>query len=362
MATQISEYKCPACTGPLRFDGAGGKLKCDYCGSEYDPVEIEKLYGRADEAASQAEDKYDSETMQLLWDEQADNIKAYSCPSCGAELIYDNTTAASACPYCGNPTIVPGQLSGALKPEFVIPFKVSKEEAKDALRRYYSGKKLLPKVFASENHIDEIKGVYVPFWLFSGSASADMTFDATRMTSYRQGNYNVTRTEFYKLRRAGSADFEKIPVDGSTKMPDDLMDSIEPYDYKELKNFSTGYLPGFVTERYDVKAEDSTKRADDRVVQSVYNSFRSSCAGYSTVNMSTSDGVRIRRGKARYALMPVWLLSTSWKGEKYLFAMNGQTGKFTGDLPVDSGRAAGLFLAIAGVGTVVLSIIMSMLF
>ena len=180
MADQVTNYQCPACTGPLHYDGASGKLKCDYCGSLYEVAEIEALYKDKDAAAAAASAKAEEKTADGDWEysdngwgEDAAHMRSYNCPSCGAELICDDTTAATSCPYCGNPSIVPGQFTDTLRPDYVIPFKLDKNAAKAALKKFYNGKKLLPKGFASDNHIEELKGVYVPFWLYDGSAYAD---------------------------------------------------------------------------------------------------------------------------------------------------------------------------------------------
>ena len=204
MADQISNYQCPSCMGPLHYDGKSGRLKCEYCGSDFSVQEIEALYKEKDEAAAaasaQAEILEDQFSAEGEWSVSGTNwakepgLKAYNCPSCGAELVCDETTAATACPYCGNPSIVPGQLSDMLKPDYVIPFKLSKEEAVAALKKYYIGKRLLPKEFSDKNHIEEIKGVYVPFWLFDGAADADMQFQGTRVSSVTTGNTIVTTT------------------------------------------------------------------------------------------------------------------------------------------------------------------------
>lgn len=135
MANQVTNYKCPACTGPLRFDSATGKLQCDFCGSSYEVAEIEKLYAEKDAQAAgafrQAEEQAaaDGEWASASgsdWGADAEKLRVYSCPSCGAELICDETTSATSCPYCGNNTIVPGQFSGALKPDYVLPFKLDR--------------------------------------------------------------------------------------------------------------------------------------------------------------------------------------------------------------------------------------------
>lgn len=234
MAESITNYQCPACTGPLRFDPVTGKLVCEYCSSSYDTSEIEALYAQADANAAQAAQAAAGETQPegSHWSEaEAAGLKVYNCPSCGAELICDQTTAATSCPYCGNPSIVPGELSGALRPDWVIPFKLTKEKAIAALKEHYRKKPLLPKLFSSQNHLEEIKGVYAPFWLYDGETEGSATFHATKVRSWNQGAYRVTETSHFQCERRGSLSFRRIPVDSSTKMPDEHMDAIEPYDF-----------------------------------------------------------------------------------------------------------------------------------
>ena len=358
MATQITNYQCPACMGPLHFVGESGRLECDYCGSDFNVAEIEALYKEKEQkAAKAAEDtanapvtkdgsEWDVSGLNGDWGADAEGMRAYSCPSCGAELLCEATTAATSCPYCGNPTVVPGQFSGILKPDYVLPFQLSKEDAIKALKKHYLKKPLLPSTFSKANHLEEIKGVYVPFWMYDGEASGSAQFHATQVHTYTSGDYEITETSHYDVRRAGSLGFEKIPVDASSKMPDDYMDSIEPYDYSALKPFSTAYLPGFLADKYDVSVEDSRERADKRCVGSLICALKGTVSGYTTCN-ETSRNIHLKRGKVQYALLPVWLLNTKWEGKDFLFAMNGQTGKLVGNLPVSTKRVIGLFAAIA---------------
>ena len=232
--------------------------------------------------------------------------------------------------------MVPGQFSGALKPDFVLPFKLSKEDAVAALKNHYKGKPLLPKAFTSGNHIEKIQGVYVPFWMFDGRAEGTVDYEGLIHHEYETSDYEVTETEHYDVHRGGSISFEKVPVDASSKMPDDHMDSIEPYDYTDLKPFSTAYLPGFLADKYDVSVEDSHDRADGRCAAEQYDSC-----------IPLRQDIRLRRGKVHYALLPVWMLHTKWKGQDFLFAMNGQTGRLVGDLPTDMGKFWTIFAAVA---------------
>ena len=384
MPTQVTNYQCPACTGPLHYSAKSGKLECDYCGSSFDVADIEALYAHKEaeaapakqaadakaDAAAAAETEaaqaaaqsgnvggWDTSGLSSDWGADADGLRVYSCPSCGAELICDETTAATSCPYCGNPTVVPGQFSGALRPDFILPFRLTKDDAVQALRAHYKGKPFLPKSFTSANHIEQIQGVYVPFWLFDGGAEGSASYRASNTSVYETGDYEVTETMHYDVFRAGSIAFEKIPVDASSKMPDDHMDSIEPFDYAQMQPFSTAYLPGYLADKYDVSVDDSRDRADARCRETLAQALRDTVTGYGTCVTDHTD-IRLHRGKVHYALLPVWMLSTKWNGESFLFAMNGQTGKLVGDLPTDRGRYWGTFGAIAGVVTVALTVIL----
>ena len=384
MPTQVTNYQCPACTGPLHYSAKSGKLECDYCGSSFDVADIEALYAHKEAeaaAAKQAADAkadaaaaaeaeaaqaaaqsgnvgdWDTSGLSRDWGAEAGTLRAYSCPSCGAELICDESTAATSCPYCGNPTVVPGQFSGALRPNFILPFRLTKDDAVQALRAHYKGKPFLPKSFTSANHIEQIQGVYVPFWLFDGGAEGSASYRASNTSVYETGDYEVTETMHYDVFRAGSIAFEKIPVDASSKMPDDHMDSIEPFDYTQLQPFSTAYLPGYLADKYDVSVDDSRDRADARCRETLAQALRDTVTGYGTCVTDHTD-IRLHRGKVHYALLPVWMLSTKWNGESFLFAMNGQTGKLVGDLPTDRGRYWGTFGAIAGVVTVAMTVIL----
>lgn len=375
MPSQVTNYKCPACTGPLHFSGDSGKLECEYCGSCYDVEEIEALFAEKEAAAARVSDEpeekaaesdeessWDFSDINSDWGEDGVKMKAYSCPSCGAELICDETTAATSCPYCGNPTVIPGQFSGMLKPDYVIPFKLGKADAITTLKKHYRGKIFLPKTFADGNHLEEIKGIYVPFWLFDGVVDGNIAYQGTRSHTHTEGDEEVTITDHYRMDRAGIVPFERIPADASSKMPDEHMDSIEPFDYSELKPFSTAYLPGFLADKYDVTVEECSDRADERAAKTVRDLFyRDASAGYETC-ISVSENISIQRGKVHYALMPVWLLNTKWNGQDFLFAMNGQTGKMVGDLPISKGKFWLTFLGIDVVLTIIAAIIMALVY
>ena len=396
METAINTYQCPACTGPLHFAAGSGKLECEYCGSSYEVAEVEAFHAKKAAAAAPkltcpackteltpdpnakeaecpgcgaefevealmayAARKAEVKQDNMTWNTQAggqwqqgetDGLRVYSCKQCGGEIVADETTGATHCPYCGNPVVLSGHFAGALKPDLVIPFKVDKKAAIAALQNHYKGKRLLPKVFKDQNHIEEVKGLYVPVWLFDTDADAYVEYEATKTRTWHDSNYNYTETSHYAVIRGGGIGFENVPVDGSTKMDDTLMESIEPFDISGAVPFQAAYLPGYLADKYDVDAEASIGRANERIKHSTEDAFHATVVGYDTVTAMESS-ISLENGRARYALYPVWILNTQWNGRKFTFAINGQTGKIAGDLPMDKGLFWKYLLAVSGAVT-----------
>ncbi len=359
---ELQEYKCPCCGGAIAFDANLQKMKCPYCDTEF---EMETLVSYDKELKQEIGDSMEWEsTAGNQWEDgETDHLRVYICKSCGGEIIGDETLAATACPFCDNPVVMMGQFRGDLKPDCVIPFKVDKKAAVAALTRHYNGKRLLPKVFKDQNHIEEVKGVYVPFWLFDADADAQIRYRATRMRHWSDSRYNYTETSYFSVMRAGSVGFEHVPVDGSSKIDDTMMESLEPFVFDDAVDFQTAYLAGYLADKYDVDEATSRTRANERIKTSTENAFARTVKGYSGV-ITEHSNVQLKHGTAKYALYPVWLLNTDWNGRKYTFAVNGQTGKIVGDLPLD--KAAywkwlfGLFFGI-GAACFVLQFIMSLL-
>ena len=330
------QYKCPNCAAPLAFDSATQKMKCSSCGTEMDMSDFEK-YNEALDKAAASKNKgftaYQGETMP------ADGLKSSVCQSCAGEIFMDETTVATECPYCGNPTVVPAQVAGILKPDFVIPFKKDKNAAKKALKGFYRSKFLLPKLFKEENRLDKLTGLYVPFWLYDANTGAHGTYNGVRTKSWVSGDYQYTKTDTYLISRSCDLNFEKIPADGSEKMDDTLMEAIEPYEYKDLTPFSMAYLSGYLADKYDVDAEQNKERIYTRIRTSIDDALRRTIRGYQNVHQR-SLSVNLYDEKIYYALMPVWMLNTKYNKKMYSFGMNGQTGKLVGDLPIDWKKAA----------------------
>ena len=347
----LQEFKCPSCDGAIEFDSASQNMKCPYCDTEFE-VEALMAYQEDLQAAPQEDMTWDTAAGAQWQEGEADGLRVYTCNTCGGEIVADETTGATECPFCGNPVIMTGQFAGALRPDLVIPFKLNKKAAIAALQNHYKGKVLLPKVFKDENHIKEVKGLYVPVWLFDTDANAYVNYKATRIRAWSDSQYNYTETRHYSVTRGGNIGFANVPVDGSTKMDDTLMESIEPFNINDAVDFQTAYLSGFLADKYDVDAETSITRANERIKKSTEESFAATVHGYSSV-IPVNSSIHLQNGKAKYALYPVWILTTQWKGQTFTFAVNGQTGKTAGDLPMDKSLFSKWFLGIAAAGTAV---------
>ena len=341
--SELIEYKCPHCGGAISYDPSGGNLKCPFCESELDIAGL-NAYGQMLASSDEPQQMEWSSSFGSEWtaDDGAD-YKVYLCKSCGGEIVCDDTTASSSCPYCGNPIVMKEELAGDLKPDFIIPFSLSKEQAKEKYAEHLKGKKLLPDVFKDENHIEEIKGMYVPVWVFDATADARMSYRAEKERTWSDSTYHYTETSTYAVERAGTLPFKAVPVDGSRRMDDALMESLEPFDHSAGKEFKTAFLAGFMADRYDVDAKSSIPRANERIRNTTASVFRSTVTGYSSV-IAEGEHIGLKDQATKYALYPVWTLATNWNGQSFFFAMNGQTGKFVGDLPIDKRKVITHFI------------------
>lgn len=354
----VLEYKCPCCNAGLEFGEDVQQLKCNYCDNTFD-IETVRAFNES-KSARDSEEFHWEETQHDEWSEEEQNtMRSFQCPSCGGEIISDENTAATFCPYCGNPAILSGRLSGGLKPDAVIPFKTSREDAQTAFKNLCRGKPLLPKFFAQEQQVEKITGLYVPFWLYDCSADLDASYKATRIHHWSDSRYHYTKTDHFLLKRAANASFVGIPMDGSAKMEDIFMESIEPYDYGALVDFNTAYLSGFLADKYDVPSENGEARIRQRVDHALDELLQGSFYGFASV-VPTSKQLKIDHSKARYVLLPVWMLNTKYKDKIYTFAMNGQTGKMTGSFPICPKRTAAWFAGICA-GVTLLSTLLQMM-
>ena len=344
------DHKCPGCAAPIFFVPSVGKWKCEYCDGAYTLEELQKH----NNASSLKHNPSETPVVENTVDDAVQDLyTSYKCQSCGAEIVADNQTAATFCVYCGNTAILKSKLSGEFKPDMIIPFKTEKQQAIKAFQDLSKGRPFLPADFTSLSNIEKIRGIYIPFWLYDMVVIGGIEGRGQIVTSWSRGDTHYTKTDYYKLYRDGSIKYLKVPIDGSSRFDNDIMSTIEPYDYNELVPYNHAYLSGFLAERFDIDGDTLAGNAIVRCVESTKTVFLSDASGYSTKSIYTST-LRASDIYKHYALLPVWMVNVKYKDKYYLFAMNGQTGEFIGDMPVDTGKvikwsiitALSVFLAV----------------
>lgn len=345
----IQNYKCPCCGDSLIFNN--DTLNCESCGNSF-PIDAMRQMNEV-QGETQGSSSFDWEHYEPRSYEDTSNVELanYTCPSCGAEITGDDTLGATVCPYCGNATVVKGQFEGTLRPDYIIPFKVDKKAAVTAFEADFKNAPFLPDEFKSKKKIEEMAGVYVPFWMFDCDCDAAISYNAERITSWSDSNYNYTKTDHFKLYRSGRVGFANIPVDGSKKADDAYMEAVEPFQYGDAVEFNGAYLAGYMADKYDVTAEESIERANERVKNSTVSVFRETTKDYQTV-IPEQTRINFSGGKIRYALLPVWMLNIKYLDKMYKFAVNGQTGKVVGEYPIDKSKKRKYFAKVAGIAYV----------
>lgn len=320
------DHKCPNCDAVLKFNPHGGNWKCEYCRGEFTLEQLED------------ETKIKKEEKKVIAKQNEEGLDVYTCNNCGASIIVDPNVSTTSCVYCKNTAILKDKLHGEFNPNYVIPFKHTKEDAINAFKKLGKGKILMPKEFNIKKNIKEISGIYIPFWLFDFMATGEINADCKRITSWRSGNYRYTKTDTYLATRGGNMNFSNIPVDGSKRFPNDVMNSIEPFDYNDLKDFNYSYLSGFLSEKYDMTSEEVITEANMRAKNTFIDEMKKDIKGYNTV-IPTTNSINLNNTKKEYVLLPVWMLNVKYKDKIHTIAMNGQTGKMVGNIPVDYKKA-----------------------
>lgn len=307
--------QCPGCGAPIRYDAKTKMVICDSCGSSYDPGTI-RLLGKLDIKDQGAADEREEDKREIV------------CDSCGAILVTDENTSATECAFCGSPALVIRRLTREFRPDKIIPFTVTKDEAKDLFLSWAKKCKYAPNDFTSEEHVNKIKGLYVPFWLIDAKCHAVALGSAFNVADTPDAPVRV----MHSIKRNVTFNVSKVPFDGSRAISDRLMEAIEPFDHSKLRDYSDDYIPGFYAERYDMTALEMADRIESRLSGYARQVARDIDTGYDTAELKVGSSY-VEDYSQLYALLPVWFLNYRYEGINYSFAINGQTGEAAGDIP-----------------------------
>lgn len=339
-------YKCPSCGAPLHFDGRQQEMTCASCGNTFDPETIRAVNQMEQEDIGHEDMHWQMHDRNFTQEDKA-QTQAYNCSSCGAELFTEETTVATACAFCGSPSVIPTQFTPGTRPEQILPFIIQKPQAEKMFRDYFKDRKLIPNLFLKGPlQIDEIRMLYAPYWLFDCVADARMTYRGTTVSSHRSGQYMVRTTRHFLIRRAGTLRFQNLPVDASVRLDNKITESIEPWCNQEAIAFIPQTLSGAQANRADVSPEEAQQRANSRVNTTTDQAFRRTVSGYATV-VPQSSSIAIKNGNSVPLLYPIWLITTKKENKTYTFAINGQTGELTCDIPWSKAKFFGRLLGMA---------------
>ena len=375
----MAKYCCKNCGAELYFDPNLGKLHCEYCDSSYDPSEFEYVpendAGKAaekDKTIRQdlSEEEIDKAMAAGMTEEQAQaaagdaqatddstgDLVVYRCPHCGAEVITSKDTAATTCVYCNRAITLEGNLAGSFKPDFIIPFKKTQKEVEAAYWKLCRKSPLTPRTFLNKNNIKKIKGMYVPFWLFSFQGDSRVSINAENVRTWRSGDTEYTEVTRFLVKEDVSSGFNRIPVDAVAALDNALMDAVEPFDIGELKPFNPAYLAGFYTQRWDDSADKNESRAKNAAHDALMGFALKRAGTYSSKSVA-GESIDWTGQKTESAMMPIWMMHTEYKGKNYIFGMNGQTGKLMGEIPTSMSRIFGVLASTFVISQLVLMII-----
>lgn len=303
---------CPSCAGRLFFDPKEQMLICDSCGSVFSPEKIDilsrlSLYDHSDA------------------DEDENDKQEIVCDSCGAAIIATNSTSATFCSFCGSQALITRRLTKQFRPDCLIPFKVTKKDAIEKIKEFAANSKYAPKHFFNNKNITKLTGIYVPFWLMNTKCRMH-----TLGFGYKE---SLSETRKYRVITDFMIGFKDVPFDGAVNMRDELMEAIEPFDCSELVNFSSSYLQGYYSQRYDLSVDKLSDRIIYRLRRYGKQAVTESLKKYDKFDCDSCNFFTDEL-EQKYALFPVWLLTYKYRGKNYQIAVNGQTGKTDGDLPV----------------------------
>ncbi|MBO4636494.1 MAG: hypothetical protein J5685_05030 [Clostridiales bacterium] len=312
--------KCPNCAGPLRFAPDQGALFCDKCGGIFNPEDIEVEHR---DLLEDQEIVSGSEAYGFTDEGEMGDFNVYTCNNCGGEIVINSTEASTFCIYCGSPSIVFSRVSKFRKPKFIMPFKVSKQEAESIIRNRISPNKYIPNEIKNF-HVDSIRGIYIPYQVI------DVEYRDALFIQTTVGSGKHRRTVYYK--RAGKCMFKDLPVESSSKLNDGSSVRLEPYDLRDLVPFDEDYLTGFYSDMCDLSREQLDATIKKRLFRIFLDEVKKTCRGSYRTNHYTRPYI-IHQKAPEYAMLPVWFLTFFYENKPHTILVNGQTGKVVCGLP-----------------------------
>ena len=310
-------YSCPNCGNGLKFDIPSQSIYCDHCDSHFDPYQVT--------GQNEAEEK----TVY--------NATIFTCPQCGGEILSTDNTAANFCSFCGASTVLTSRLEKCSRPDYIIPFQLTKEDCKKAYLKKIRHAIYAPSALKNAEYIDEFRGIYMPYWTYHVKQQGEM--DLRGKKTYRRGDYVIT--DHYDLTADLNCSYQGLSKDASSSFDDSVSDRIAPYDVRGMQDFTPSYLSGFYADTADVESkvyeDDVLQIAADATYHAALQT--PAFAGYH-IDMPGSlvRATNCWMQPPQKSMFPVWFLSYRNRDRVAYATVNGQSGKTSVDLPVSIGK------------------------
>lgn len=373
---------CPNCAAPLAFDPSVGKLLCSKCGSSFDAQSIGKerkktnnmaVTVKSDRPMTFAEKKRagivdgtsGNRSQQVKPKDESSKGEStedgsgyyesyiYICDSCGSKVSFNSEEISTTCVYCGCPTVSFKGVSVVKKPKYIIPFKVSQDEAVTNVKKAFGKGLFVPKQIKNIDTTN-VKGIYIPYWISDFDMDLMMTVRGTK--GYGESARNI---ECY---RHAVGNFKYFTNDASLTLDDELSQSLEPFYCKnDLVEFDESYLAGFYADASDFELnqvkEIAAQRAHKFMSKYVYL-----CIVANGKSLLHEQEIH-RFTKNRRALLPIWFVTFNYKGKPHTILVNGQTGAVSGAVPSNKKLllicCAAIFLAVCAASVFLFSFMSS---
>lgn len=309
-------YECPNCGGNLRYDIPSKKMACVSCDSRFDPYEV------SDKNGAQEQEEYE--------------VTVFRCPQCGGEIYSTDNTAAGFCTFCGSSAVLESRLQKEHRPKYIIPFGQTKEQCKKAYMKMMGKAVFAPKELKSEKHINEFRGIYMPYWIYNvQQGGSDVQLKGS--TERRKGDYIIT--SHYNLDMDLEADYDGIAYDASSSFSDTISEKLAPFDTKEMKEFTPAYLSGFYADSADVDtslyAQEAEEFALGETQKFIANDPKLRKYTIEDTGRTLERKLHSKVDQVNGAMFPVWFMAYKNNNRVAYATVNGQTGKVVADLPVD---------------------------
>ncbi len=361
MAT--ASFQCPSCGSNLRYQASSGKMHCEYCKSTFDPAEIAGEVLTTEEEAKDfaADDSEKSDDYQLkdsLESEEEKQAKAeanreyaatthgYHCDNCGAEVVTESQTSSAFCYYCHSPVVFSDKVQGNYRPDKIIPFEIGKEDAQKRFLKWTENYGFLPRDFSSPSHLEKMTGIYLPFWLAKASADIDIVGFGETSTSQIIGDNKRVTVQRHQFSKKGKVEIDDIKTLAIDRLDSELIYSVESSSKDLRVDFNPAYLAGYFSERFTIPRKDVEASTKQRITSAVESMIARSIGMYSKIQfLENRRDAQIDAWE--YVLLPFWILTYNFQGKIYIYALNGQSGEFFGELPIDKKPFINRLLLIA---------------